>query len=393
VKELRQGVDITLECTSSELLSASHLVYSSDIKDLRSCQVFIVTVPTPVDDANRPDMMPLVRASETVAGVLKYGDLVIYESTVYPGATEEVCVPILESLSGLQFNKDFFCGYSPERINPGDKVNTLTTIKKITSGSSPEAADEVDALYGSIIKAGTWKASSLKVAEAAKVIENSQRDLNIAFTNELSVIFDRMGIDTLEVLEAAGSKWNFLPFRPGMVGGHCIGVDPYYLTHKAEELGYHPQVILAGRRINDDMAKFAAQSVIKRMLQNGIDVARSKVGVLGVTFKENCPDIRNSKVVDLITELQNWGVTVVVKDPWVKPEDLQREYGIAMGEIDAENQVDSLIVAVGHKEFRQLTPEVLKTYCNQKQQPVIGDLKALYDRHDLLANGFSAFRF
>ena len=393
VKELRQGVDITLECTSSELLSASHLVYSSDIKDLRSCQVFIVTVPTPVDDANRPDMMPLVQASETVAGVLKYGDLVIYESTVYPGATEEVCVPILERLSGLQFNKDFFCGYSPERINPGDKVNTLITIKKITSGSSPEAADEVDALYASIIKAGTWKASSLKVAEAAKVIENSQRDLNIAFTNELSVIFDRMEIDTLEVLEAAGSKWNFLPFRPGMVGGHCIGVDPYYLTHKAEELGYHPQVILAGRRINDDMAKFAAQSVIKRMLQNGIDVARSKVGVLGVTFKENCPDIRNSKVVDLITELQSWGVTVVVKDPWVAPEDLQREYGIAMGEIDSKNQVDSLIVAVGHKEFRQLTPEVLKTYCNQKHHPVIGDLKALYDRHGLLINGFSVFRF
>jgi UDP-N-acetyl-D-galactosamine dehydrogenase len=393
VKELRQGVDNTLECTPGELQSASHLVYSSNTEDLRGCQVFIVTVPTPVDDANRPDMMPLVAASEAVASVLKRGDLVIYESTVYPGATEEVCVPILERLSGLQFNQDFFCGYSPERINPGDKVNTLTTIKKITSGSSPEAADEVDALYVGIIKAGTWKASSLKVAEAAKVIENSQRDLNIAFTNELSVIFDRMGIDTLEVLEAAGSKWNFLPFRPGMVGGHCIGVDPYYLTHKAEELGYHPQVILAGRRINDDMAKFAAQSVIKRMLQNGIDVARSKVGVLGVTFKENCPDIRNSKVVDLIRELQNWGVTVVVKDPWVKPEDLQREYGIAMGEIDSENQVDSLIVAVGHKEFRQLTPEVLKTYCNQKHQPVIGDLKALYDRHDLLANGFSVFRF
>lgn len=372
---------------------AAHLKYSSAIDDLRSCQIFIVTVPTPVDDANRPDMLPLIRASETVAGVLKRGDLVVYESTVYPGATEEVCVPILEKLSGLKFNKDFFCGYSPERINPGDKVNTLTTIRKITSGSTPEAAAEVDSLYADIIQAGTWKASSIKVAEAAKVIENSQRDLNIAFTNELSVIFDRMGIDTLEVLEAAGSKWNFLPFRPGMVGGHCIGVDPYYLTHKAEELGYHPQVILAGRRINDDMAKFAAQSVIKRMLRNGIDVASSKIGVLGVTFKENCPDIRNSKVVDLIRELQSWGVKVVVKDPWVRPEDLRQEYDIEMGDIDSENQVDSLIVAVGHKDFRRLTPEILKSYCNQKKQPVIGDLKSLYNRHELCNNGFSVFRF
>lgn len=393
VRELCGGIDKTLECSLKELQLAIHLKYSSAIDDLRSCQIFIVTVPTPVDGANRPDMLPLIRASETVARVLKSGDLVIYESTVYPGATEEICVPILEKLSGLKFNKDFFCGYSPERINPGDKVNTLTTIRKITSGSSPEAAAEVDSLYADIIKAGTWKASSLKVAEAAKVIENSQRDLNIAFTNELSVIFDRMGIDTLEVLEAAGSKWNFLPFRPGMVGGHCIGVDPYYLTHKAEELGYHPQVILAGRRINDDMAKFAAQSVIKRMLQNGIDVASSKVGVLGVTFKENCPDIRNSKVVDLIRELQGWGVKVVVKDPWVRSEDLLQEYGIEMGDIDSENLVDSLIVAVGHKEFRQLTPEVLKSYCNQKKQPVIGDLKALYDRQELCNSGFSVFRF
>lgn len=393
VQELCGGVDKTLECSSNELQLAAHLKYSSAIDDLRSCQIFIVTVPTPVDDANRPDMLPLIRASETVAGVLKRGDLVVYESTVYPGATEEVCVPILEKLSGLKFNKDFFCGYSPERINPGDKVNTLTTIRKITSGSTPEAAAEVDSLYADIIQAGTWKASSIKVAEAAKVIENSQRDLNIAFTNELSVIFDRMGIDTLEVLEAAGSKWNFLPFRPGMVGGHCIGVDPYYLTHKAEELGYHPQVILAGRRINDDMAKFAAQSVIKRMLRNGIDVASSKIGVLGVTFKENCPDIRNSKVVDLIRELQSWGVKVVVKDPWVRPEDLRQEYDIEMGDIDSENQVDSLIVAVGHKDFRRLTPEILKSYCNQKKQPVIGDLKSLYNRHELCNNGFSVFRF
>jgi UDP-N-acetyl-D-glucosamine/UDP-N-acetyl-D-galactosamine dehydrogenase len=304
VSELQGGQDHTLECSTKDLQLAQHLNYSCQLNDIREAQIYIVTVPTPVDQANRPNMTPLVRASETVGKVLKPGDVVIYESTVYPGATEEVCVPVLEKFSGLKFNQDFYCGYSPERINPGDKVNTLTTIKKITSGSTPAVADEVDALYNSIIKAGTWKASSIKVAEAAKVIENSQRDLNIAFVNELSVIFDRIGIDTLEVLEAAGSKWNFLPFRPGMVGGHCIGVDPYYLTHKAEELGYHPQVILAGRRINDDMARYAAQGIIKRMLQNGIDVSRSTVGVMGITFKENCPDIRNSKVADLVKELQ-----------------------------------------------------------------------------------------
>jgi UDP-N-acetyl-D-galactosamine dehydrogenase len=318
---------------------------------------------------------------------------VIYESTVYPGATEEVCVPVLEKFSGLKFNQDFFCGYSPERINPGDKVNTLTTIRKITSGSTPEVADEVDALYKGIIKAGTWKASSLKVAEAAKVIENSQRDLNIAFVNELSVIFERIGIDTLEVLEAAGSKWNFLPFRPGMVGGHCIGVDPYYLTHKAEELGYHPQVILAGRRINDNMARYAARSVIKRMLQNGIDVARSKVGVMGITFKENCPDIRNSKVADLVEELQGWGVTVVVNDPWADAAEVKHEYGITLDEISAQNPVDSLVIAVGHNEFRALTPETLKSYCNTAHQPVVADLKTLYDRHDMTNIGFTVFRF
>ena len=290
IDELQNGNDHTLECSPEQLKAATQLRYSSSLDDLKQAQVFIVTVPTPVDQANRPDMTPLVKASETVGTALKPGDVVIYESTVYPGATEEVCVPVLERVSGLKFNHDFFGGYSPERINPGDKVNTLTTIKKITSGSTPEVAVAVDDLYREIIKAGTWKASSIKVAEAAKVIENSQRDLNIAFVNELSVIFERIGIDTLEVLEAAGSKWNFLPFRPGMVGGHCIGVDPYYLTHKAEELGYHPQVILAGRRINDDMARYAAQGIIKRMLQNGIDVAHSTVGVMGITFKETpCP--------------------------------------------------------------------------------------------------------
>jgi UDP-N-acetyl-D-galactosamine dehydrogenase len=392
IEELKGGQDHTLECSREELAQAQHLRYSCDLQDLKSASIFIVTVPTPVDQANRPDMTPLVKASETVGKVLKAGDIVIYESTVYPGATEEVCVPVLEKASGLKFNSDFFCGYSPERINPGDKVNTLTTIKKITSGSTAAVAEEVDALYRSIIKAGTWKASSIKVAEAAKVIENSQRDLNIAFVNELSVIFERMDIDTLEVLEAAGSKWNFLPFRPGMVGGHCIGVDPYYLTHKAEELGYHPQVILAGRRINDNMARYAARGLIKRMLQNGIDVARSKVGVMGITFKENCPDIRNSKVADLVKELQGWGVTVVVTDPWADPEEVKHEYGIELGDISPSHQVDSLVIAVGHKEFREMTPETLKAYCSPRQKPVAADLKALYDRHAMARAGFTVFR-
>ena len=393
IHELKSGKDHTLECSPEQLKEATHLDYSNQLDHLRECQIFIVTVPTPVDQANRPDMTPLVKASETVGKVLKAGDIVIYESTVYPGATEEVCVPMLEKISGLKFNQDFFCGYSPERINPGDKVNTLTTIRKITSGSTPEVADEVDALYNGIIKAGTWKASSLKVAEAAKVIENSQRDLNIAFVNELSVIFERIGIDTLEVLEAAGSKWNFLPFRPGMVGGHCIGVDPYYLTHKAEELGYHPQIILAGRRMNDNMARYAARNVIKRMLQNGIDVARSKVGVMGITFKENCPDIRNSKVVDLVTELQGWGVTVVVTDPWANFDEVQHEYGITLGDISAQNPVDSLVIAVGHQKFRELTPETLKSYCTTDHQPVAADLKTLYDRYAMAEAGFTVFRF
>ncbi len=393
VDELRQGRDHTMECSPQELARAEQLRFSCDSDDLKRAEVFIVTVPTPVDKANRPDMTPLVKASETVGRALKAGDVVIYESTVYPGATEEVCVPVLERVSGLVFNRDFFCGYSPERINPGDKVNTLTTIRKIVSGSTPEVADAVDALYREIIKAGTWKASSLKVAEAAKVIENSQRDLNIAFVNELSVIFERIGIDTLEVLEAAGSKWNFLPFRPGMVGGHCIGVDPYYLTHKAEELGYHPQVILAGRRINDNMARYAARGIIRRMLRNGVDVARSKVGVMGITFKENCPDIRNSKVVDLVRELQGWNVNVVVADPWADPAEVEQEYGIKLGHLGAENPVDSLILAFVHREFRELSPETLRSMCTGHDQPVIGDLKSLYDRHALAAHGFNVFRF
>jgi UDP-N-acetyl-D-galactosamine dehydrogenase len=393
VRELRSGNDHTLECSKADLTAARHLRYTCEAEELKQAQVYVVTVPTPVDEANRPDMTPLVKASETVGKTLKKGDVVIYESTVYPGATEEVCVPVLESTSGLKFNIDFFCGYSPERINPGDKINTLTTIRKITSGSTPEVATAVDAMYGAIITAGTWKASSIKVAEAAKVIENSQRDLNIAFVNELSVIFDRIGIDTVEVLEAAGSKWNFLPFRPGMVGGHCIGVDPYYLTHKAEQLGYNPQVILAGRRINDNMARYAARAVIKRMLQNGIDVARSTVGVMGVTFKENCPDVRNSKVADLIKELRAWNVRVVATDPWADPMEVEREYGIKLATIDESRKVDSLIVAVGHKEFRELTPAVLMSYCHTGKTPVLGDLKSLFDRHALAAAGFNVFRF
>ncbi len=392
IAELQAGQDHTLECSPEQLQAAGHLSYSHDLAGIAGCQVFIVTVPTPVDQANRPDMTPLVKASQTVGQVLKKDDIVIYESTVYPGATEEVCVPVLEKTSGFKFNVDFFCGYSPERINPGDKVNTLTTIKKITSGSTPAVADEVDALYDSIIKAGTWKASSIKVAEAAKVIENSQRDLNIAFVNELSVIFERIGIDTLEVLEAAGSKWNFLPFRPGMVGGHCIGVDPYYLTHKAEELGYHPQVILAGRRINDNMARYAARNIVKRMLQNGMDVPRSTVGVLGITFKENCPDIRNSKVADLVIELQAWGAKVVVADPWADPAEVKHEYGIELGTIDAAHPVDSLVVAVGHEQFRRQTPQQLRQLC-KTSQPVLGDIKSLYNRHDAAAAGFTIFRF
>lgn len=391
VTELRSGKDHTLECSPAQLQQAQHLRYSCELDDLRDCGVFIVTVPTPVDDAHRPDLTPLVKASQTVGSVLKKGDVVIYESTVFPGATEEVCVPELERVSGLKFNQDFFCGYSPERINPGDKVNTLTTIKKITSGSTPEVAQAVDALYRQIINAGTHQASSIKVAEAAKVIENTQRDLNIALVNELSVIFARLGIDTLDVLEAAGSKWNFLPFRPGMVGGHCIGVDPYYLTHKAEQVGYHPQVILAGRRINDNMGRYVAHTTIKRMLQTGMDVPRCRVGVLGVTFKENCPDIRNSKVIDVIRELQLWGAQVVVADTWADSAEVQHEYGITLGAIDADHPVDALIVAVGHDEYRHLTPEQLKTL-TRGDNPVLADVKSLYDRHMLTAAGFNVFR-
>lgn len=391
IAELRAGQDRTLETTPEELTEAIRLQFTTDTAALAACNVYIVTVPTPIDKANRPDLTPLVKASETVGKVLMQGDIVIYESTVYPGATEEVCVPILEKFSGKKFNVDFFCGYSPERINPGDKINTLTKIKKITSGSTPEVAETVDQLYKSIITAGTYQATSLKVAEAAKVIENTQRDLNIALVNELSVIFERLGIDTLEVLEAAGSKWNFLPFRPGFVGGHCIGVDPYYLTHKAEQVGYHPQVILAGRRINDNMARYTARNVIKQMLRNGIDVARSTVGVLGATFKENCPDIRNSKVVDLVREFEAWGVTVAITDVWADEAEFTHEYGLQFGIVDAQHPVDALVVAVGHNQYRNLTPDNLRQLC-RGSKPVLADVKSLYNRHELASAGFTVFR-
>ena len=391
IAELNAGIDNTLEVAPDELSLASKLSFTADLEKIRNCSIYIVTVPTPIDEANRPNLTPLQRASETVASVLKKGDVVIYESTVYPGCTEEVCVPILEAMSGLQYNADFFCGYSPERINPGDKVNTLTKIKKVTSGSDVETARLVDELYLSIIEAGTFPAASIKVAEAAKVIENTQRDLNIALVNELSVIFDRLDIDTLDVLEAAGSKWNFLPFKPGMVGGHCIGVDPYYLTHKAEMVGYNPQVILAGRRINDNMSRYVGKCVSKKMVQNRIDLSSAKIAVLGVTFKENCPDIRNSKVVDLIRELESWGVDVVIADPWADPAEVKQEYGLNLVSFDDLKDLDSIVVAVGHNEFRALSATDLMELTSSRN-PVVADVKGLYQRESLIDAGFTVFR-
>jgi len=391
IDQLREGEDVTRETTPEELANAKHLTYSSDPADLKFCNVFIVTVPTPIDDYKRPDLTPLIKASGTVGKVLKKGDIVIYESTVYPGCTEEDCVPVLEKFSGLSFNQDFYCGYSPERINPGDKEHRVTKIKKVTSGSTPYVAELVDSLYREIIVAGTHKASSIKVAEAAKVIENTQRDLNIALMNELSVIFQRMKIDTHEVLQAAGTKWNFLPFKPGMVGGHCIGVDPYYLTHKAESLGYNPQVILAGRRINDNMGRYVARNVIRLMLKNGIDVARSTVGVMGITFKENCPDIRNSKVIDIIHELESWNVKVVVTDPWADADEVKHEYGIELSEISAVQKVDALVVAVAHDTFKCQPLQTLRGLCSSSN-PVLADVKGLYDRELASSSGFVVFR-
>jgi UDP-N-acetyl-D-galactosamine dehydrogenase len=376
IKELKAGHDATLEATSAELKATRKLRFSAQTKDLKSCNVFIVTVPTPIDQYKRPDLSPLLKASETVGRALKKGDIVIYESTVYPGCTEEICVPALERFSSLRFNKEFYCGYSPERINPGDKQHRLATIKKVTSGSTPRTADFVNALYASIITAGTHQTSSIKVAEAAKVIENTQRDVNIALINELSLIFKRIGIDTEEVLRAAGTKWNFLPFRPGLVGGHCIGVDPYYLTHKASEIGYHPEMILAGRRINDGMGAYVAQEIIKLMTERRIMVADSKILILGLAFKENCPDLRNSKVMDVLNELRRFDAKVDVYDPWVDSDAAYHEYGLRPIKTPKPASYDAVVLAVGHDEFK--TMGVRKIRGLAKKVHVLYDVKYLF---------------
>lgn len=374
IDELKKGIDRTLEVDKQELQASKHLTFSSNVEDLKTVNYFIVTVPTPVDEFHVPDLRPLQSASKTVGSALKKGDIVIYESTVYPGCTEEICVPILEKTSGLKFNVDFFAGYSPERINPGDKQHRLPNIKKVTSGSTPEIAEKVDQLYKKIIVAGTHKASSLKVAEAAKVIENSQRDLNIAFVNELALIFQRIGIDTHEVLEAAGTKWNFLPFRPGLVGGHCIGVDPYYLTYKAESLGYHPEVILSGRKINDNMAVYIANDVIKLMAKHQLPIYGGKVLVLGLTFKENCPDIRNSKVVDVVRELASFGTQVDIYDPHVDEHEVKEEYNLQIKK-KLTGKYHAIVLAVGHKEFASISWETLK-----EPEAIIYDVKGFLDK-------------
>ena len=373
IAALQAGHDSTLEVDDAELASAHHLRYSADPAELAQCNVYIVTVPTPIDDHKRPDLTPLVKASQTIGKVLKRGDVVIYESTVYPGATEEDCVPVLERESGLTFNVDFFAGYSPERINPGDKEHRVTTIKKVTAGSTPAVADLVDALYQQIITAGTHKASSIRVAEAAKVIENTQRDLNIALINELAIIFNRMGIDTQAVLEAAGTKWNFLPFRPGLVGGHCIGVDPYYLTHKAQAIGYHPEIILAGRRLNDSMGQYVVGQLVKEMVKRRIHVHGARVLVLGLTFKENCPDLRNTRVVDIVHELREYGVAVDVHDPWVSTTEAEHEYGITPVAQPEPGAYDAVIVAVAHHQFKALGATGIRAL--GKPEHVLYDLK------------------
>jgi len=375
IAELESGQDSTLEVEPAELATADQLTYTSDPEKLRDCNVFVVTVPTPIDDAKVPDLRPLESASRTVGTVLGKGDIVIYESTVYPGATEEVCVPILEEVSGLEFNRDFYAGYSPERINPGDKEHRFETIVKVTAGSTPAAADLVDALYASVVTAGTHKASSIRVAEAAKVIENTQRDVNIALINELAMIFARLGIDTQEVLEAAGSKWNFLPFRPGLVGGHCIGVDPYYLTHKSQQIGYHPAMILAGRRINDNMGLYVAGQVTKAMMRKRIHVAGSRILILGLTFKENCPDLRNTKVVDVIRELRDLGAQVDVHDPWADADEAREEYGVELVAAPAAGAYDAMILAVAHRQFAEMGPE--KIHALGRKPHVLYDVKQL----------------
>lgn len=373
INELKSGHDLTLETEPEELQAAKYLRFSTNRDDLRACNCFIVTVPTPIDQHKRPDLTPLIKASETVGKALKVGDIVIYESTVYPGCTEEDCVPVLEEYSGLKFNQDFFCGYSPERINPGDKEHRVTTIKKVTSGSTPKVADLVDDLYNEIIIAGTHKACSIKVAEAAKVIENTQRDLNIALINELAVIFNKMGIDTEAVLQAAGSKWNFLPFRPGLVGGHCIGVDPYYLTHKAEAIGYHPEIILAGRRLNDSMGAYVVTRLAKAMTKRGILVAGARVLVMGLTFKENCPDLRNTRVVDIVKELADYNVQTDIFDPWANPGEALHAYDITPVQTPEIGVYDAIIIAVAHHQFKSIGPQAIRAL--GKPEHVLFDLK------------------
>lgn len=383
IEQLRSGIDATLEVDTEELSQASKLTFSTNLEDLRSCNCFIVTVPTPIDEHKRPDLAPLIKASQTIGQVLKVGDIVIYESTVYPGCTEEDCVPVLEKVSGLKFNQDFFVGYSPERINPGDKEHRVTNIKKVTSGSTPEAAELIDVLYKQIIVVGTHKAPSIKVAEAAKVIENTQRDLNIALINELALIFNRMDIDTEAVLQAAGSKWNFLPFRPGLVGGHCIGVDPYYLTHKAQSIGYHPEVILAGRRLNDGMGAYVASQLVKAMTKRSIQVNGAKVLIMGLAFKENCPDVRNTKVVDIYHELLDYNCQVDIYDPWINSEEALHEYGVKMlHKLDGQ-KYDGIILAVSHNQFKEMGIEKIRALGQSKN--VLYDLKYVFsaDQSDL----------
>lgn len=375
---LLSGHDSTLEVSNEELKNAPLIAYSYNVNDLKGCNVYIVTVPTPIDEHKQPDLTPLIKASEMLGKVINNGDIIIYESTVYPGATEEECLPVVERVSGLIFNKDFFAGYSPERINPGDKEHRVTNILKVTSGSNPEIAETVDQLYKSIITAGTHKASCIKVAEAAKVIENTQRDVNIALINELSIIFNKLDIDTLEVLEAAGTKWNFLPFRPGLVGGHCIGVDPYYLTHKAQTVGYHPEMILAGRRLNDGMGQYVVSQLVKKMLAKRIHVDGANVLIMGLTFKENCPDLRNTKVVDIVSELKEYNINVDIVDPWCSNEQAQHEYGLSLTQLDKNNHYDGIIIAVGHNEFKEFGAESIRAL--GKESHVLYDLKYILDK-------------
>jgi len=381
VQELRDGNDDTLEVDADELAAATKLSYTDRLEDLESCDVYVVSVPTPIDDHQRPDLTPLISASRSVGKVLRPGNIVVYESTVYPGATEEDCVPVLEEVSGLKFNEDFFVGYSPERINPGDKQHRLTTIVKVTSGSTPQIADFVDRLYGSIVKAGTHKASSIRVAEAAKVIENTQRDVNIALINELAMIFNRLGIDTEEVLKAAGSKWNFLPFRPGLVGGHCIGVDPYYLTHKSQEVGYHPEMILAGRRLNDNMGNYVALEVARLMMKQRIHVSGARVLIMGMTFKENCPDIRNTRVVDVIRELEDFGCTVEVYDPWVDRDEVRHEYDLDVLDAPEKGGYDAVVLAVAHHQFTGMGAAAI--HALGKPKHVLYDIKYVLPAADV----------